>query len=103
MTLESLPISSVMNPNVITGTKDQNIMNACKIMRDNNIGCIIIKEQLDDMDKPIGIITERDVVRTLAELDSTSIRVALSELMTKPLITINENSSVKDAMELMNS
>jgi CBS domain-containing protein len=91
-----------MNPDVITGTKDQNIMNACKIMRDNNIGCIIIIE-LGNRDKPIGIITERDVVNTLAGLNPTSIRVALSELMTKPLITINENSSVKDAMELMNN
>lgn len=102
MTIESISISSVMNPDVITGTKDQNIMNACKIMRDNNIGCIIIID-LGNRDEPIGIITERDVVNTLAGLDPTSIRVALSELMTKPLITINENSSVKDAIELMNN
>ena len=75
MTIESISISSVMNPDVITGTKDQNIMNACKIMRDNNIGCIIIIE-LGNKDKPIGIITERDVVDTLAGLDPTSIRIA---------------------------
>jgi CBS domain-containing protein len=37
MSLESIPISRIMNPDVKTDTEDQNIMSACKIMHDNKI------------------------------------------------------------------
>ena len=102
MSLESLPISRIINPDVKTDTEDQNIMNACKIMHDNNIGCVIIVG-LGEIKKPVGIITERDVVRILARLDPSLDTKPLSDLMTKPLITINESSSVKDAMHFMNN
>ena len=90
-----------MNPDVKTDKEDHNVMNACKIMHDNNIGCVIVVG-LEEIKKPVGIITERDVVRILGRLDPTLHKKPLSNLMTKPLITINEVSSVKDAMELMN-
>ena len=38
MSLASTNVSSVMNPDVKTDTEEQNIMSACKIMHDNNIG-----------------------------------------------------------------
>ena len=41
MSLDSTNVSSVMNPDVKTDTEEQNIMSACKIMHDNNIGCVI--------------------------------------------------------------
>jgi CBS domain-containing protein len=92
----------MMNPDVLTDTEDQNIMSACKIMHDNKIGCVIIVG-LEEIGKPVGIITERDVVRILGRLDPSLLRIPLSDLMTKPLITIGEVSSVKDAMQLMNN
>ena len=102
MSLESLPISKIMNPDVLTDTEDQNIMSACKIMHDNKIGCVIIVG-VEEPGKPVGIITERDVVRTFGRLDPSLLEIPLSDIMTKPLITIGEISSVKDAMQLMNS
>lgn len=101
MSLESLPISRIMNPDVKTDTQDQNVMSACKIMHDNKIGCVIIIGL--EFGKPVGIITERDVVRILGRLDPSLLTIPLSELMTKPLITIDEISSVKDAMQFMNT
>ena len=101
MSLESIPISRIMNPDVKTDTEDQNIMSACKIMQDNKIGCVIIIGL--EIQKPVGIITERDVVRILGRLDPSLLRIPLSDLMTKPLMTINEVSSVKDAMQFMNT
>jgi CBS domain-containing protein len=102
MSLESIPVSRVMNTDVKTDTEDQNIISACKIMHDNNIGCVIILG-LEETGKPLGIITERDVVRILSGLDRPLHKTPLSDLMTKPLMTISEISSVKDAMEFMNN
>ena len=75
MSLDSLPISKIMNADVKTDTEDQNIMSACKIMHDNKIRCVIIVG-LEETGNPVGIITERDVVRILGRLDPSLLRIS---------------------------
>ena len=54
-----------------------------------------------EIDKPIGIITERDIARLVAFSSTLSTDTAISEVMSKPLITINQNSSIKEVTDLM--
>ncbi|MGB8164024.1 MAG: CBS domain-containing protein [Nitrososphaeraceae archaeon] len=102
MSLDSTIVSGVMNPNVKTDTEEQNIMSACKIMHDNNIGSVVLVT-LEDREKPVGIFTERDVVRVLGKLSPWLYRVPLRELMSRPVVTIEPTSSVKEAMQIMNN
>lgn len=55
-----------MNPNVKTVNEDKNIMSACRIMKQYDIGCIIVDTMKGD-GEPVGMITERDVVRILSK------------------------------------
>jgi CBS domain-containing protein len=99
MSIDTIPVSAYKSPKeVITETVDQNIYAACRIMNKNNIGCVVV---VDKNEKPVGILTERDVVRIFGTLDAASSRSPLSEIMSKPLITISANSSIKDALETM--
>lgn len=87
-----------MTKDVKTATESQNIYSICKIMRDNNIGdVIIVKESVSE---PVGIITERDIVNQIA-LTPSSVQMPVHELMSRPLITIDPKSSIKDAIETM--
>jgi CBS domain-containing protein len=71
-------------------------------MNKNDIGCVIIVEKSSGKaDKPVGIITERDVVRILGKLDAASLHSPLRELMSKPLVTISINGTIKDAIDSM--
>ena len=107
MSIESTPVSSLMTRNVITQTEDQNVHAVSKTMHENNIGSVVIvrnKDRDNDIissNKPIGIITERDVVRILGSLEPALLKAPIRELMSKPLITISPNSSIKDAMQTM--
>ena len=87
MSLDSTIVSGVMNTNVKTDTEEQNIMSACKIMHDNNIGCFVLVT-LEDREKPVGIFTERDVVRVFGKLSPWLYRVPLRDLMSRPVVTI---------------
>jgi CBS domain-containing protein len=72
------------------------------MMHKNNIGCVIILgKNGGSLEKPVGIITERDVVRLLGRLDEVSIHSPLSKIMSKPVVTISINSSIKDAIQTM--
>jgi CBS domain-containing protein len=62
LSIESLPVSAYMSrKGVITEITEQNIYAACRVMSENNIGCVIIVDK-SHVTKPLGIITERDVV-----------------------------------------
>jgi CBS domain-containing protein len=100
--IETLSVSSFMTRDVKTEKEDQNVLAACRIMHENNIGSVIIVKKDDKNNiKPSGIITERDVVRLLGSLNPSSLQIPLHEIMSKPLINISINSSVKDAIQTM--
>jgi CBS domain-containing protein len=103
MSIESIPVSTYMSSKgVITETADQNIYAACRMMHKNNIGCVIILgKNGGSHEKPVGIITERDVVHLLGRLDTASIHSPLSKIMSKPVVTISISSSIKDAIQIM--
>lgn len=99
MSIESIPVSSFMTKDVKTEREDQNIQAVCKIMNENDIGSVVILENLQG--NPIGIITERDIVRMVGSLKTELLREPLGQVVSKPLITISSNSSIKDALRTM--
>jgi CBS domain-containing protein len=102
MSIESIRLSSFMTRNVKTETEDQNIQAVCKTMNENNIGSLIIMmPPYSNNPKPVGIMTERDVVRIIGQLSPALQHAPIKELMSKPLITLSTNSTIKDAMQAM--
>jgi CBS domain-containing protein len=103
VSIDAIPVSTYMSAKgIITETVDQSIYAACRIMNKNDIGCVIIVDKNSGKhEKPVGIITERDVVRIFGTLDAASLHSPLREIMSKPLVTISINSSIKDAIQSM--
>jgi len=89
-----------MTRDVKTEKEDQNVLTACKIMHENNIGCIVIVKS-DKNTKPVGIITEREIVRMLGSLKPSLLQTPLRDIMSKPLVNVSINSSVRDAIQTM--
>ena len=104
--LKNITVSTIMTPNVITVNEKQTLREASKFMYQHNIGGLIVlmdtsNNENVEIDKPIGIITERDIARLVAFSSNLSTDTVISEVMSKPLITINQNSSIKEVTDLM--
>ena len=97
---EKISVSNLMNRKVQADFEDQNIGSACNIMYANHIGCVIIVTH-DANRTPVGIITERDIVRILVKLYPELLQKPLRALMSTPLITIEQSASINDATKLM--
>ena len=75
MNLESVPVSSIMTKNVIVQIEDQTIQAISRTMYENNIGNVpiarnsVVKSSIENQNRIVGIITERDVVRIVASFD----------------------------------
>ncbi|HEY7083009.1 MAG TPA: CBS domain-containing protein [Nitrososphaeraceae archaeon] len=100
---ESTSVSNIMITNVKTAKKTQSIQEVCTMMSENKIGSIVILNNSNIKDNiPIGIVTKGDVVRAVSEQAKLfSIDSYVREIMSSPLITINSNSSIRNAIETM--
>ncbi len=102
--LESVSVSSIMITDVKTVEENQSVKEVCRILFQNKIGSIVvIKNSTENKESkiPVGIVTERDIVRLVSLPDILSVDEPVYLLMKAPLITINPNSSVIDAIETM--
>jgi CBS domain-containing protein len=102
MSLDSVLVSAIMSKDVKTEVEGQDIGAICRLMDDNDIGSVVIVKRQDKEQIPVGIVTERDIVRTLRR-KAGDLKEPLSTFMSKPIITIHSNSSAREAMKLMYS
>lgn len=104
-TMESISVSSIMVTDVKTAEETQSVQKVCRTMNESKIGSIVLLKDsnFDNTEdkRPIGIITERDIVRAVGHARQFSIHTLVREIMSSPLITINPNSSIRDTMETM--
>jgi CBS domain-containing protein len=102
MSKKSRPVSSIMTGQVITATADETIKTVCKLMYDNDIGSIVIvKRTVDDANKPVGIITKRDIVRQIGLSELFVVQAPIRQIMSTPLVTIGPNNPIRDAIDIM--
>lgn len=102
MSLDSVLVSAIMSKDVKTEVEEKDIGAICRLMDVNDIGSVVIVKRQDKEQIPVGMITERDIVRTFGR-KAGDLKEPLTSFMSKPIITIQSNSSAGEAMQLMNS
>ena len=86
-----------MIQNVVTVEEAVSVKKAVEIMNKYEIGCLIVTKR----GKPIGIVTERDMLtRVLAELRSPD-KTKIAEIMSRPLIVADPQMDLEEAARLM--
>jgi CBS domain-containing protein len=93
----SIKMRDVMVKEVITTHRDSTLEEAIKLMNDHEIGCLIVT----DNSKPIGILTERDLLKRIMAKSHDLKRIKVEEVMSTPLISVEPDVQVGDASSLM--
>jgi len=95
--LLSLKVEDVMVDDVVTVEEDITVKRAVQIMNKYEIGCLIVTKR----GKPIGIVTERDMLtRVLAESRSPE-KTKIVDIMSRPIIVADPNMDLEEAARLM--
>ena len=91
-------VRDIMSSPVIAMGEDAPANRVAELMDKHDLGCIIVTNKEG---KPLGIITERDlVVRVLAK-NAKPDTLKANEVMTSPLITIEPDATISDAARKM--
>lgn len=92
-------VGQLMTKKLETINPSNTAQEAAKKMRDKKVSSLVATIPLED--KPIGIVTERDLVRQVCTNDVSSKAVIVHEIMSSPIATIDANSSVEVAADIM--
>jgi CBS domain-containing protein len=93
-----LLVKDVMSSPVITIQEDAPANRVAELMDKHGFGCIIVTGQGA---KPVGIITERDLVGRVLAKNVKPDSVNAKEVMTSPLITIEPGETISEAARRM--
>ncbi len=79
-------------------SQERSVADAVAMLRERRIGALVVTA----LDQPLaGILSERDVVRALAERGPDALEVDVAQLMSPEVATCAEDTSVTDLMGLM--
>ena len=91
-------VKDIMTKNVVSISVDSNVFEAAELMCSSQLGCLVVV----DGEAPVGIVTERDIVRRVVA-KRLPLETKISEVMSKSLITVDPDASLKEAARLMSS
>jgi CBS domain-containing protein len=83
---------------VISIAPDASVFDAIKLMADKSIGSLVV---MDEDDKLLGIVTERDYARKVIVKGRSSRETRVEEIMSTTVVTASSDHRVDECMELM--
>lgn len=94
-----VPVKSFMVPveKFVKVDRDTDVRRAATTMRDHDIGSLFITRDKEI----IGIVTDTDIVRRLVAVGADPSKMAIEQIMSAPIVTIEENKTLLDANDLM--
>ncbi|MCS3901532.1 CBS domain-containing protein [Methanococcus voltae] len=98
MNLE-VSVTEAMSAPVKTVKLDTTLYEVANTLKEHGIGCLIA---LNDLEKPVGIITEKDLVLNVVARNLKSKEITVRDIISsKKLISISPRSTVMDAAKKM--
>lgn len=97
MLIEKL-FRSVEQDDTIIAAADINLFASAQLMTNNNIGALPV---VDDDDNIIGILSERDVMRSIVKNKDTFFELLTQDAMTKKVICCSFSDKVVDVYKVL--
>jgi|ERR671924_128007 CBS domain-containing protein len=95
-------VSEIMSkkPVVTVNINDNpSALDVAKLMVKYRIGSVVIVE--GNNSKPVGIITERDIIKKVSAQNKSANQIAAGDIMSSPLVTIKSIDSIDTAADAM--
>lgn len=84
---------------VVTVTQERSIMDACRLLEENNVGCMVV----EDNGRICGILTDRDIALKVTGKGKDPEQTKVHEIMTADPVCISVDKSLHDLTSLMHS
>jgi predicted transcriptional regulator len=96
-----MKVGEVCKRAVISTENSADITAAAELMRQHHVGFLIVYKSGDELRRPIGVLTDRDIVIEVVakKVDPASLKV--DDLMTRQPLVANESEQLGDVLQAM--
>jgi CBS domain-containing protein len=70
-------------------------------MREHHVGDVVVVDEKDGVRKPVGIVTDRDIVIEIIAKELDLEQVAVGDIMSFDLVTARESDGIYETIQLM--
>jgi len=98
-----MPIAEICSRDVVIANPEDSLRTVAELMRVHHVGSVVVTRDDAGLCRPLGIITDRDIVLALVAKDVSPDAVRAGDVMSEPLETINESDEVWQVLERMRS
>jgi len=92
-----MTITELCHNKIVAVDSQCSIQAAAKVMKDNNVGDVLVVRN----QKPVGILTDRDIVIRLAADAIDLDLVTVGNVMSEDLVVFDEHADIKEAIDTM--
>jgi CBS domain-containing protein len=90
-------VGSIARAPVPTVLLSTHVSDVAASMAKQNVGAVVVARNFE----PLGIITERDIIERVMLAKKDPYEIVAQEIMTAPLLTIDSNRTIEEALEIM--
>jgi len=90
----------ICNRQVVTVLADSTLADVARLMRKNHVGAVVVVDGSDSR-KPLGIVTDRDIVIEVVAQGQAASTLKAGEVMSESLATTKSDDDVSWALKIM--
>jgi CBS domain-containing protein len=89
--------SQLMKRDLVKLPDSATAYDAAQVMRDRGIGSVLVEQER----RIVGIVTETDIVRRVVGMNRYPLYIIVRDIMSSPLVGIEESRPITEAADLM--
>ena len=94
-----MKVGEYCNKCVVAIASSADAADAAKLMRTHRVGFLVVHREGDVLRKPIGVLTDRDLVLGVMARDVDPYAVTVDDIMSRQPLTANEGDDLSDLLQ----
>jgi CBS domain-containing protein len=94
-------LGNICTRDAVIVNKQATIKQAAELMRSRHVGSLVVVDTVAEEVKPIGLITDRDILLAIVAMDLDPNVFLLEDMLERPLITGLDTASAASGLRLM--
>jgi len=94
-------LNEICTPDVVYCNADSTALAAARLMRERHVGDVVVVDEPNGHQTPIGVVTDRDIVVEVIAKEQDPAKVTVREIMRTPVVVAHATEEVSEAVERM--
>jgi len=96
-----MAVGEVCNRVVVVAGKSSSVVEAAQLMRTRHVGDLVVVEEKDGRNYPVGIVTDRDIVVEVVAAGVNPEALKVGDIMGPEVATVREGEGLFEALRYM--